>query len=650
MAASHPKPSLKVAFLLCLLGLSVLAILPAGAEIDEATPPTETPTASAPSPTPTEFPQPTPTPAPTTSSSPKLGVIQIMPDGSIEGTNKIQRTGNTYTLTDDIYCDIPETSGLPYPGLMVMRDGAVIDGAGHTIEGNGLGVGISLMGVRDVIVNNIEIKHFSSGISSLFVALEAPLEISSRTSSSNKIINSHIDVGPEDQYSSPFFYSSGYGIYLGHDIDTLIDGCTIKTQDPTRGIHIAIDCKDTTISNNKLIDCGLDLTTLKNVNLSNNTINGKPLVFLNGQTNQTVTDAEQVFLYQCSQVTVQNVHPTKMYGRDILFDETVNSVVDGCSGDIVIIRSKNNLVQNNLPHCIYLIESDQNKICSNAFSCSGQAIQVKASNNNDIFGNLIVDSKNSLEVQNLASVGKRPSAIVFQGSDMGTSKNNNVYQNILVNHGIGIHGEYFYQNNIYSNVIQDCDMAIRISDSNNNIYQNNFTNNIEAISLCGCNNAIYHNNFLNNTDEVSIIDEYYLTTNMIFSHSTNNTFDLGRFSGGNYWSTFDGVDNNGDGISETAYNISDRAIDNYPLMTPYPFTLPNQLIPTKSTPTPQPPTPTNTQTPPSTDFTPSWAVPVGVVAAVLAMLLAAVVWRQSHHGNRRTDHLRGVGQYWRYNH
>ena len=52
--------------------------------------------------------------------------VTINPDGSVIGTNNIQRNSNVYTLTGNI-------SG----GIQVQKSHIVIDGAGYSIEGNG---------------------------------------------------------------------------------------------------------------------------------------------------------------------------------------------------------------------------------------------------------------------------------------------------------------------------------------------------------------------------------------------------------------------------------------------------------------------------------------------------------------------------------
>ena len=91
--------------------------------------------------------------------------VYIKPDGSVVGTDKIQRNGTLYTLTGDI-------SG----GIHVERSYIVIDGAGHTVRGNGTGGGIDISNyfsygyeshipVNNVTVVNLRIFSFYAGIS-----------------------------------------------------------------------------------------------------------------------------------------------------------------------------------------------------------------------------------------------------------------------------------------------------------------------------------------------------------------------------------------------------------------------------------------------------------------------------------------------------
>src|SRR3972149_8346209 len=68
--------------------------------------------------------------------------ILIRSDGGVEGTDKIQREGDIYTFTGQIYTSI-----------LAGRDNIVVDGGGYSLQGTGSGVGINVMG------SNISIKN-----------------------------------------------------------------------------------------------------------------------------------------------------------------------------------------------------------------------------------------------------------------------------------------------------------------------------------------------------------------------------------------------------------------------------------------------------------------------------------------------------------
>jgi len=88
------------------------------------------------------------------------GTIYIRSDGSVEGTDKIQRDGNVYTFTCNISIDSGDC------GIEVDRDNIVIDGAGHTLQATAAYIsrGIDLSGRSNVTIKNMEIRNFMDGI------------------------------------------------------------------------------------------------------------------------------------------------------------------------------------------------------------------------------------------------------------------------------------------------------------------------------------------------------------------------------------------------------------------------------------------------------------------------------------------------------
>jgi hypothetical protein len=88
--------------------------------------------------------------------------IYISSDGSVVGTNNIQRNGDLYVLTDNI-------SG----GIVVQKSNIILDGAGNTLEGYG-GTGIDLKNnvtdvpssreIWNVTIKNLAIMNFNYSI------------------------------------------------------------------------------------------------------------------------------------------------------------------------------------------------------------------------------------------------------------------------------------------------------------------------------------------------------------------------------------------------------------------------------------------------------------------------------------------------------
>ena len=90
---------------------------------------------------------------------PNIGILKaqtfiyIRADGSVEGTDKIQREGNVYTFSYNINAEI-----------IVEIDDIVIDGANYSLQGNGDGLGIHVPNNGNLEIKNIKIHGFKYGI------------------------------------------------------------------------------------------------------------------------------------------------------------------------------------------------------------------------------------------------------------------------------------------------------------------------------------------------------------------------------------------------------------------------------------------------------------------------------------------------------
>jgi len=126
-----------------------------------------------------------------------------------------------------------------------------------------------------------------------------------------------------------------------------------------------------------------------------------------------------------------------------------------------------------------------------------------------------------------------------------------------------IRGEYgirFYHcnNNIVAdNIIHNKYSGLSLVSSNNNtIVGNTIYSNYPGLYMeSSTNNTIFHNNFIDNQDQIGGGGWSFVT------------WDNGKE--GNYWSNYQGLDSDGDGIGDTPYSICTNNRDHYPLMTPW---------------------------------------------------------------------------------
>jgi parallel beta-helix repeat protein len=123
----------------------------------------------------------------------------------------------------------------------------------------------------------------------------------------------------------------------------------------------------------------------------------------------------------------------------------------------------------------------------------------------------------------------------------------------------GVKGIMIQSNNIADN---HCGILLWRS-ANNSVLENNITNNDLGARLYeSSNSTICHNNFVSNTAQVS-------------SENSQNTWDNGYPSGGNYWSDYNGTDvssgvyqneTGSDGIGDQPYILDEANADSYPLL------------------------------------------------------------------------------------
>jgi len=138
-------------------------------------------------------------------------------------------------------------------------------------------------------------------------------------------------------------------IWLEYSDDNMIVGNDIS--DCPHGISLTAFSDRNTVENNTFTNSGLSTIGAHENTVANNTVNGKPLVYLEGQKDCTVSEAGQVILVNCSSITVSGVeiHDTAIAVE--LYESNnctiMNNRLSSNYHGIELFWSADNLIENN---------------------------------------------------------------------------------------------------------------------------------------------------------------------------------------------------------------------------------------------------------------------------------------------------------------
>ncbi len=209
-------------------------------------------------------------------------------------------------------------------------------------------------------------------------------------------------------------------------------------------------------------------------------------------------------------------------------------------GGIQVFGASNCTVANNIAYdndaCgISLVNANNNTIANNTCIRNWIGVRLwawspKTTNNNIIDNNTLSEnSRNGIELWSYVYM-------------TWSVSNNNLTRNLVSYNGV-----QFYA-------------GIDIGKSNGDVVsENTIFSNYEGIQLDDSSNCfLFHNDFIDNNQQVVIHDE---------EGTSVNQWDNGYPSGGNYWSDYNGTDNNADNIGDFPRVINSNNQDRYPLMT-----------------------------------------------------------------------------------
>jgi len=223
-----------------------------------------------------------------------------------------------------------------------------------------------------------------------------------------------------------------------------------------------------------------------------------------------------------------------------------NNIVSATEGISLAYSSNNSITANSITDngngVLLYSFSDNNSISGNSIARNTYGIYSHTySSNNSIIGNNITDSRYG---------------IWLEYSSNNSISGNNITTNNIYDSGYGIRSSYSFNNSIGENNIMANNHGIYFEYfSNSSIAGNNIADNAFGAELYqSSGNRFYHNNFVNND---------------VYSYNSENVWDNGYPSGGNYWSDYNGTDANNDGIGDTPYIIDANNTDSYPLIVPF---------------------------------------------------------------------------------
>jgi parallel beta-helix repeat protein len=310
-------------------------------------------------------------------------------------------------------------AGGGWSAITLNADGITLDGFTATHSGGSeRDAGIMAFSSNNIIANNDVSNNYENGIYHY-------------SSSNNTITGNNAS---NNLRNGIYLYSSSNNTITGNNVSNNWDGICISyssnnntitsnnASDNWNGIRLS-SSSNNTITGNTFVNDGLFVCSSYQNAVEDNTVNGKPLIYLEDIADIVVTDAGQVILVTCNNITVEDLDLSNI-DTGIELWQSENSIIS------------NNAVSNNRKG-ICIFHSSNNTITGNNVSDNDNGIGISSSSNNTITGNNVSDNGN--------------------GIGISSSSNNTITgNNVSSNNGFGIR---------------------HYSSSFNEIYLNNFINN-----------------------------------------------------------------------------------------------------------------------------------------------------------------------------
>jgi parallel beta-helix repeat protein len=225
--------------------------------------------------------------------------------------------------------------GIEYPivdaggegnAIRLTADGITLVGFNVTNSGNSISeAGIAVTSNNNIITGNNVSNNNGDGIELYYSC--------NNTITGNNVSNNHLD-----GISLYYFSSSNNNTITGNNVCNnncsgigLWDSCnnTITGNNVSNnyhGISLSAYSNNNTITGNVFVNDGLPVYSFFQNTVEDNTVNGKPLVYLEDASDIEVIDAGQVILVNCNNITIENLDLSNTSGGIALW-KTENSKI-----------------------------------------------------------------------------------------------------------------------------------------------------------------------------------------------------------------------------------------------------------------------------------------------------------------------------------
>ncbi|NAT10009.1 hypothetical protein C4E22_00370 [ANME-1 cluster archaeon AG-394-G06] len=280
-------------------------------------------------------------------------------------------TGNTFVndglRVDDSYQNTVEGNIVNGKPLVYLEDAS-----NYTVEDAGQ---VILVNCTNITVENLDFVNTSVGIA-LWKTEDSKVLNNTVSNNGNGICLSRSS--NNSIAGNKLNNNSIGGISLWGSSNNTITGNKV-CNNSIGGISLWDSCSNTTITGNTFVNCGLSVFEHYQNAVEDNTVNGKPLVYLEDASDYTVGDAGQVILVNCTNITVE--------GLDL-----ANTSVGIGLWKTEDSKVLNNTIHNNSNTGIRLSSSCNNTITGNNVKNSNNGIDLSFSSNNSIYINNFINN------------------------------------------------------------------------------------------------------------------------------------------------------------------------------------------------------------------------------------------------------------------